>query len=126
MEHYWKWDGGEYPFDISDADCLERIGKIFASVRKELSDEDALTPAERSAKTCNTVRDMFTALFGADESLAICGKPQSAARCSEAYLDFIAFLNEQVDEFSRIREAVEARYSARAAALASAGSGFRR
>ena len=120
MDQNWSFSGSKYPFDISDAECLERMSKVFETVRSdENEDESALTPAEKAVRTCTAIRSFFTSLFGEDASREICGEKQSAARCSEAYLDFIAFLNQQITEFSKIREAVEERYSARAAALAS-------
>lgn len=120
MDQFWHFSGENYPFDISDADCLERMGKVFSSIRGDTDEEDSsLTPSEKTVRTCNAIREFFSVLFGEKASLDICGERQSAARCSEAYLDFIAFLNEQINDFSKIREAVEARYSARASALAS-------
>lgn len=119
MDHNWNYDGRLYTFDISDAECLERMGRVFSSVREGLDgDEDKLTPAEKAVRTCDTVRGFFTALFGEEASLAICGDRQSAVRCTEAYFDFIAFLNAQINEFSHIREAIETKYAARAASLA--------
>lgn len=119
MDHNWNYDGRLYSFDISDAECLERIGRIFSSVREGLDEnEDKLSPAENATRTCDTVREFFTALFGEDSSRAICGDRQSAVRCIEAYFDFIAFLNAQINEFSHIREAIETKYAARAASLA--------
>lgn len=121
MDQNWTYGGGKYPFDISDADCLERMSTVFKSVHNDTDwDEGSLTPAEKAERTCNAIRRFFSALFGNDASREICGEKQSAARCSEAYLDFIAFLNRQINEFAKIREAVEERYSSRAAALASA------
>ncbi len=118
MDHNWNYDGERYSFDISDAECLERIGRVFSSVRDGLGDENTLSPAEKATRTCDAVREFFTALFGVEASRTICGDRQSAVRCAEAYFDFIAFLNEQITEFSHIREAIEAKYAARAAALA--------
>ena len=124
MDRNWIFSGQKYPFDISDAECLERMSSVFSSIRGDNEeDESALTPAEKAAKTCNAIRSFFSVIFGEDASRDICGERQSAARCSEAYLDFIAFLGEQIDEFSKIREAVEERYSSRAAALQSPDCG---
>lgn len=119
MDQMWTFLGQEYPFDISDAECLDKMGKVF-SVADELdSDDEGLSPSEKAEKLCKTVRSFFAVLFGEEGSQNICGLNQSAARCTEAYLDFIAFLNRQVDEFSRIRELIEQKYSMRASSLAS-------
>lgn len=118
MDQNWNFSGEKYPFDISDADCLEKMSSVFETVGDDFDENDDLTPAERANRTCNAIRGFFTALFGDDASREICGEKQSAARCSEAYLDFISFLNQQINDFSKIREAVEEKYSARAASLA--------
>ena len=119
MDQNWSYGGEEYPFDISDAECLERIGKIFAILKNDDNTDGGLTPAEKAIEVCESIRSFFSALFGDEKSLEICGQKQSAARCTEAYLDFIEFLKVQIDEFSRLRQAVEERYSKRAASLAS-------
>lgn len=120
MDQNWNFYGNDYSFDISDADCLEKIGTVFTLARNFDEDEETLTPSEKSVKLCTAVRSFFSSLFGDEKSLVICGEKQSAARCAEAYLDFLAFLNKQIDEFSRIREAVEEKYSHRTALLAQA------
>ena len=118
MTTQWIWDGTGYTFDISEAECISRISDVFAGRKELFPDDAALTPSQKAENICHAVRIFFSALFGDEKSRTICGVRQSAARCTEAYLDFISFLGRQIDEFSRIREAVEEKYAERAASLA--------
>ena len=117
MNKNWSYRGKNYTFDISNPDCLGRIGSVFP-IKDGLDGEEELTPSEKAERICAAVRTFFTALFDDDGADEICGDGHSAADCTEAYLDFIAFLNVQLDEFARIREAVEQRYTEKAASLA--------
>ena len=121
MDQMWNYGGMNFPFDISNPDCLEKMGKVFSI--KDGLDEDGgtLSPSEKAERLCSTVRAFFSVLFGDDKSSLICGSEKSAARCAEAYLDFIAFLGRQIDNFARIREAVEEKYALRVSSLAECG-----
>lgn len=118
MDLKWNYGGNVFPFDITSPDCLGRMSKVFSLKDGLDGDDSALSPAEKAERICSAVRSFFSALFGEEDSALITGETRSAARCVEAYLDFIAFLGRQIDDFARIREAVEEKYALRASSLA--------
>lgn len=113
MMSVWRYGGGEYPFDISEAGCMQRLTEALASI-KENSEKSA---ADNMEAHCCMIAEFFDILFGEGAGVCICGSEMSAKAYSAAYLDFIAYLRAQIDSLSRLRTETEARYLQR-------GSGF--
>lgn len=123
MNHFWCFGGREYPFDISESDCMKKVGDALTTLKKladELENKAAcanLAPHETIDEQCGMIGTFFDMIFGGGEGKKICGERHSLDRYSEAYMEFIVFLNSQVEEFSAMRESIEKRYAERLAAV---------
>lgn len=106
MMRTWNYGGDEYPFDISEAGCIQRLAEALASM-KEKPEGDA---AEHMETHCCMIAEFFDTIFGEGSGERICGSVMSAGTYSEAYLDFIAYIREQIDSLTRLRAETEERY----------------
>lgn len=106
MMNAWHYSGGEYPFDISEAGCIQRLTEALASM-KEKPEGDA---ADQVESHCCMIAEFFDTLFGEGAGECICGRVMSGQAYSEAYLNFIAYIREQIDSLTRLRAETEERY----------------
>ena len=107
MMRTWHYGGGEYPFDISEAGCIQRLAEALAPMKTESTEDGA---AEHIETHCCIIAEFFDTIFGEGSGERICGSIMSAGAYSEAYLDFIAYIREQTESLIRMRAETEARY----------------
>ena len=133
MKKAWTWGGREYPFDISDADCIGRVcGAIRLLHEKTAGWETEQSPRENAPESpaeklerlkndasdyCDLVETFFSALFGAEISDALFGDNRSMYEHARIYADFMAFTGEQLNAMTESGNAARERYLAVAARL---------
>ena len=115
MNHTWIWDGREYPFDISESECMERMCRALAVLREAVGGLGEKGISETIREQCRIIRGFFDAVLGDGTGVEICGEAYSADAHTTAYVEFILFVNEQIGAYRSKMEAVEARYMHRAA-----------
>lgn len=127
----WRWGGGEFPFDATDAECIGRVSEAVRRVNEKLSarkdapwddgrDLDGLS--RDAAEYCQLVELFFDALFGENASERLFPGP-SMARHAEAYAAFIAFAVRQLNALEDARRRTLERYGRMADALPADDSG---
>lgn len=102
----WKRGGEEYPFDISEASCIQRLAEALNAMKNEPEG----SAADCVERYCRAIADFFDVVFGNGAGERICGGVMSGRAYSEAYLDFIDFVQEQIDALVRLRAETEERY----------------
>lgn len=117
MTHTWQYNGGTYPFDISESGNVDRMHQGLNALRRDLRRTGS--PGKGSAgevlkEQCLIIRRFFDTVLGDGYGKAICGEAFSADAHTTAYAEFIGFVNEQVAAFRRKMEEVEAKYMERA------------
>ncbi len=118
MIKQWTWNTVTYPFDVSEAGCMGRLLAALEGLRANLSrfrreqDADDLLSCH-----CGILQEFFDEIFGDGAGADLCGKALSAEAYSRAYIDFMDFVNSQIDELNRLRKEAEEKYLARAAIL---------
>ncbi|MBQ4606099.1 MAG: hypothetical protein IJB15_05305 [Clostridia bacterium] len=118
MIKQWTWNTITYPFDVSEAGCMGRLLAALEGLRENLSrfrrEQDA---DDMLSCHCGILQEFFDDIFGDGSGEKLCGKALSAEVYSRAYIDFMDFVNGQIDELNRLRQEAEEKYLARAAAL---------
>ena len=109
MDHIWRFGGGEYYFDITERDCIERITRALEDLKSNSDsfDESAMSASEGAARHCEIIGAFFETVFGESASREICPVGFGAEACSAAYVDFILFVRDEVESLSRIRSSLE-------------------
>lgn len=122
MNHTWIYGGREYHFDISSCECIEKVTSALGKLRGEadLIDCTGNGTAEVIRLHCTMLREFFDTVFGSGMGVEICGEELSAENHSTAYIEFILFINTQVEALSNLRAEIEEKYLYRIDALASA------
>lgn len=118
MNSTWSCGGREYPFDISEAECMRSVGDALKKLKieaDELELREDVAPHETIAEQCGMIGRFFDEIFGDGEGEKICGEKSSLRDYSDAYVSFIVFLNAQVEEFAAMRESIERRCAERIA-----------
>lgn len=114
MNTVWSWGGCEYDFDVSDAACAEALAKAVGNMGgAEYTDGAGV--AELIRIHCRLISGFFDTLFGEGAGETICGKAKNARLYSEAYIDFICFVNYQISSMMKLKNETEERYLRRIA-----------
>ncbi|MBR4959562.1 MAG: hypothetical protein IKY52_01555 [Clostridia bacterium] len=118
MNKNWTWNKITMPFDISEVGCMNRLLAALGGLRNNLAgfrrDQDA---DDLLSCHCGILQEFFDEVFGDGAGETLCGTVLSAEVYSRAYIDFMDFVNGQIDELNRLRQETEEKYLARAAAL---------
>ena len=118
MNKEWTWNGKTLPFDVSEAGCMGRLLAALEGLRRNLSSFRREQDADDIISChCGILQEFFDDLFGDGAGEELCGKSLSAEAYSGAYIDFMDFINGQIDALNRMRQEAEERYLAKAAAL---------
>lgn len=129
MDRIWITGGREYPFDAGEYDCMQRLGEAIGQLRQKIASFDGEQQNERDdvpcaaliRRQCETIEGFFDHVLGEGEGVKICGERKNIGVAFEKYADFIAFVNGQIDGYTRLRAQVEAKFAARLSALADGG-----
>ena len=116
MNSKWSCGGREYPFDISEAECMRSVGEALLELKKaadELEAREGIATHETIEEQCGMIGRFFDMIFGDGEDVKICGEKCSLSEYSDAYVNFIVFLNAQVEEFAAMRVSIEKRCAER-------------
>lgn len=114
MERNWKYCGREYPFDISDSDCVRRMNNALAALREDYAEiEEKSDTVQAIDNQCEMIGEFFGTVFGDAQAKAICGERNSLEAYTTAYVEFIMFVNDQLEELAKFREAIEKRITER-------------
>ena len=125
ISNFWCYGGREYPFDISEAECMKAVGDSLGALKTaadELEARVGLSPHETIDEQCEMIGAFFDGIFGDGEGEKICGKRHSLEKYSNAYVEFIVFLSSQVEAFASMRESIEARYADRICSAEAVGT----
>lgn len=117
MNHTWKYNGADYPFDISESGNVERMHQGLSGLRGDLRQLSVPEEGDTGAalkEQCLIIRRFFDTVLGDGCGETICGTAFSADAHTTAYVAFIGFVNEQVTAFREKMAAVEAKYMERA------------
>jgi len=118
MNKNWTWNKITMPFDISEVGCMNRLLAALGGLRNNLAgfrrDQDA---DDLLSCHCGILQEFFDEVFGDGAGETLCGTVLSAEVYSRAYIDFMDFVNGQIDALNRLRKEAEEKYLARAAAL---------
>lgn len=109
--HTWSRNGAKHYFDISDSECMKRINLALEELRENYeatAGSEKNTP-EEIERVCGMIGEFFKAVFGEDEVAVICGDRNSFEAYMGAYIDFIMFVNEQLEALKKFREDVDKR-----------------
>ena len=118
MNKIWRFEEKEMPFDISETGCMTRLIEALNGLRINLNAFQDSQPADGMLSShCGILQEFFDDVFGDGSGERICGKLLSAEVYSRAYIQFLDFIKEQLDEMGCMRQAAEERYRARAAML---------
>lgn len=118
MIKQWTWNTTTYPFDVSEAGCMGRLLGALEGLRANLAQFRREQDADDMLSChCGILQEFFDDIFGDGAGETLCGKALSAEAYSRAYIDFMDFVNGQIDALNRLREDAEKRYLERAAAL---------
>ena len=118
MEKTWVWNGRKYAFDITEAGCMRRLMDALEGLRHNLAqfrreqDTDDMLFCH-----CGILQEFFDDIFGEGAGEELCGKKRSAEVYSRVFLEFIDFVNGQLNAVEQLRETAEKKYRKRAAAL---------
>ncbi len=108
MRHIWSFGGQDYRFDISEARCAERLERALEALREEICDgcADKYT-APSLERHCRMIEAFFDTVLGEGCGKTVCGGGESAEAHSEAYVDFILFVNSEVRRLSELTAQIE-------------------
>lgn len=110
MEHIWKTGGREYYFDVSESESMRRLNDALASLCDACGGETAGGVGDTIENHCAMIGRFFDNVFGEGEGDAICGQRRSAEQYTMRYVDFIVFVNRQVEAFSALCRDIEEKY----------------
>ena len=108
----WEINGQTFPFDLEDADIMERYENAFEAMAAE--EAQITAESKKSAQIrayCMLYRNLFDALFGdgtADKIFA--GKPMNAAEHEAVYDSFLDFVRKQTAAAAERRAARIGKY----------------
>ncbi len=122
MEHTWNYGGRSYPFDISESGNMARMCEGLNNLRGELGTSGGDSAGDNLREQCLIIRRFFDTVLGEGAGEAVCGAAYSAEVHTTAYMEFILFVNDQVNAFREKAAAVEKSYRNRAAELEPAGA----
>ncbi len=117
MNHTWIWNGQEYPFDISESESMGRMCEGLAVLRGDINGLCGDSASDALREQCLIIRRFFDTVLGEGTGVKICGEAHSADAHTTAYVEFILFVNAQVNAFRDRMAAVEEKYMNRAASM---------
>lgn len=111
MEHNWNVSGRDYYFDVSDSECMKKLNRALTILCGECGDGEAITEVGGTIEHhCSMIGDFFDNIFGIGAGVEICGQRHSAEQYTLRYVDFIVFVNQQVEAFSKLCRSIEEKY----------------
>lgn len=111
MEHNWNVSGREYYFDVSDSECMKKLNGALTVLCGECESESAAAEVgDTIERHCAMIGRFFDGVFRDGAGAEICGERHSAEQYTMRYVDFIVFVNRQVEAFSRLCKSVEDKY----------------
>ncbi|MGN1346533.1 MAG: DUF6673 family protein [Eubacteriales bacterium] len=120
MDHVWNYGGAEYLFDVSESENMGRMCRGLEALRGDIGGLAGETAEDALREQCCIIRRFFDAVLGDGTGVKVCGEAYSADAHTTAYVEFILFVNEQVNRFRTKMEAVEEKYRGRAAQMTQA------
>ncbi len=111
MEHIWKTSGREYYFDVSESESMRKLNTALAELCGEC--DGAKTSGgvgDTIENHCAMIGRFFDNVFGKGAGDEICGQRHSAEQYTMRYVDFIVFVNRQVEAFSALCRDIEEKY----------------
>lgn len=110
----WKFNKQELSFDVTEPGCMHRLLEGLYGLRENLlrfcRDDDADDMLMRHS---SILQEFFDIVFGDGMGVTLCGKGLSASAYSLAYLDFLEFIEGQLDVFEACLAAAEEKYNER-------------
>lgn len=111
MEHIWNVSGREYYFDVSDSECMKKLNHALTVLCGECGEGEAITEVGGTIEHhCRMIGDFFDNVFSEGAGTEICGQRHSAEQYTLRYVDFIVFVNRQVEAFSKLCRSIEDKY----------------
>ena len=117
MNHLWTYNGAEYPFDISESESMGRMCCGLNTLRKEIGSLPETGASDALRSQCLIIRRFFDTVLGDGCGVNVCGADYSADAHTTAYVEFISFVNTQVNSFREKMAALEEKYCDRAEQL---------
>lgn len=101
----WEIAGLSLPFDLEDADTMERYEKAFEALAAQQAKVEAETRGSARIRAyCMAFRKLFADMFGAEAAEKIfAGVPMRAAAHEEIYDSFLDFCRRQTDAAAAAR-----------------------
>ncbi len=112
IQTVWNYGNCAFELDMSDVEVIERYESVFnhmEEAQKALPKEG--THSEILRVYCQMFREMFDGLFGPGTAQQLFGDRNNARIMTEAYEDFLAFVNRQVAGLGELQNRITARYS---------------
>lgn len=110
MEHIWNTGGREYYFDISESETMKRLNDALAEICETCAQPAGSELGDTIVHHCGMIGTFFDRMFGDGAGREICGEKLSAEQYTMRYVDFIVFVNRQVEAFSQMCREIEDRY----------------
>lgn len=120
MEHIWNIGGREYYFDVSESETLNRLKEALTELCETCARPAQGELGETIVKHCDMIGTFFDRVFWEGAGRDICGEKQSAEQYTMRYVDFIVFVNKQIEAFSGLCREIEERYLGTLQEIASA------
>lgn len=115
MKKSWTWNGRAYYFDITESGCMRRLMDALTGLRNNLAQfrREQETDDMLSCH-CGILQAFLDDVFGEGAGEEMCGKQLSAEVYSRAYMEFLEFVNRQMEALEKMQKDAEAKYHARA------------
>jgi len=111
MEHIWNAGGREYYFDVSESESMNKLNNALAALCAECGEGDNNGSAGGAIEHhCSIIGRFFDSVFGEGAGKEICGERRSAEQYTMRYVEFIVFVNRQVEAFSAMCRDIEEKY----------------
>ncbi|MBQ2726962.1 MAG: hypothetical protein IJF78_14765 [Clostridia bacterium] len=110
MEHIWNIGGREYFFDVSESETMNRLNGALASLCEDCTQPEGKEAGDTIRHHCTMIGRFFDSIFGEGAGRDICGERLSAEVYTMRYVDFIVFVNRQVEAFSAMCREIEDKY----------------
>lgn len=96
IETIFKYNGKEYEFDVSDAECTEKLEAAADKMREEESKIPKTGLASEIIKAqCNLIKNYFDNCLGEGKGNEICTEKNKLSVCYDAHESFLLFVKAQ-------------------------------